>query len=222
MTTTLLRHTDDLLRGSDLLRGTRDATERHKLLVLTILIFAPCYGALMGSYRLDSAERWLQVCYSAVKLPILLFATSLICLPGFFVLNSILGLRDDFAEALGAILAGQAGLSVVLAALAPVTRFMYFCDVDYRAALLLNLAAFGIATFAAQTIMRRHYRLLIQRRPYHRLALTAWLVLYSFVGIQMAWTLRPFIGSPGARVTFFREEPFTNAYVVVIGLIFGS
>src|SRR5690242_17256496 len=117
MSTTLLRYTDDLLRGSDLFRGPRDAAERHKLLVFTILIFAPCYGALMGSYRLDSAERWLQIFYSAVKLPILLFATSAICLPGFFVLNSILGLRDDFAEALGAILAGQAGLSVVLTAL---------------------------------------------------------------------------------------------------------
>lgn len=222
MTTALLRHTDDLLRGSDVLREVSPSRDRHRLLVITILIFAPCYGALMGSYRLDSADRWLQVLYSAIKLPILLFATSVICLPGFFVLNSILGLRDDFAEALGAILAGQAGLSVVLAALAPLTRFLYFCDVDYRAALLLNLAAFAVATFAAQTIMRRHYRVLIRRLPHHRITLAAWLVLYSFVGIQMAWTLRPFVGSPGARVTFFRQEPFTNAYVVVAGLIFGG
>jgi hypothetical protein len=59
----------------------------------------------------------------------------------------------------------------------------------------------------------------VARNPYHRVAFVLWAALYVFVGIQMAWTLRPFIGSPGAFPTFFRDEPFTNAYVVIAELI---
>jgi hypothetical protein len=62
----------------------------------------------------------------------------------------------------------------------------------------------------------------LRRNPRHRLMATAWLVLYAFVGIQMGWMLRPFVGSPDRRPAFFRPEPFSNAYVVVARLIFGS
>ena len=56
----------------------------------------------------------------------------------------------------------------------------------------------------------------------HRVMLALWVVLYAFVGIQMGWTLRPFVGTPGIPVTFFREGPFTNAYVEVAKLVVGS
>jgi hypothetical protein len=32
--------------------------------------------------------------------------------------------------------------------------------------------------------------------------------------------LRPFVGAPGLPVTFFRDEPFSNAYVAVAKLFF--
>jgi hypothetical protein len=184
-----------------------------------MLVFAPIYGAAMGSFALDSAERLLQVTFSAVKVPVLLAATTILCLPGFFVLNTVCGLRQDFGRAMQAILAGQAGLSVVLASLCPLTRFFYFSSADYSHALLFNAAAFALATVAGQVVMLRYYRVLIRQHAAHRIMLYAWLVLYAFVGIQMGWTLRPFIGAPGIAVTFFREGPFTNAYVVVARLI---
>lgn len=222
MNLALLGRADRLLRGI----GEFDATFAHRrpawLLPVIILTFAPIYGGFMGSYALDAPERVLQVLYSATKLPLLLFTTSLVCLPAFFVINTILGLRDDWKESLQAILAGQAGLSVVLAALSPLTRFFYFCDVSYRAALLFNTAALTVATAAAQIVMLRYYRVLIHRNPNHRITLATWLLLYSFVGIQMAWILRPFVGSPNMQVTFFRKEAFTNAYVVIVNLIFGA
>ena len=34
------------------------------------------------------------------------------------------------------------------------------------------------------------------------LVLYLWIALYAFVGSQMAWTLRPFVGYPGAAFTF--------------------
>ena len=72
---------------------------------------------------------------------------------------------------------------------------------------------FGVASVAAQWMLRRFYRPLIARNPRHRLLLRTWLVIYAFVGIQMAWVLRPFVGAPHAPTRFFRQEAWGNAYV---------
>ena len=32
-----------------------------------------------------------------------------------------------------------------------------------------------------------------------------WIVVYAFVGSQMAWTLRPFVGAPSMRFELFRQ-----------------
>jgi hypothetical protein len=48
---------------------------------------------------------------------------------------------------------------------------------------------------SVQLLLRRLYRPLIQQDPRHRWMVPAWIVIYSFVGIQMGWVLRPFIGS---------------------------
>ena len=45
------------------------------------------------------------------------------------------------------------------------------------------------------------------------------MVLYVFVAIQLAWVLRPFIGSPNVPTRFFREDAWSNAYVVVLDTI---
>jgi len=49
--------------------------------------------------------------------------------------------------------------------------------------------------------------------------LRAWLVIYVFVGIQMGWVFRPFIGDPSAPVQFFRKGSWSNAYEVVFQMI---
>ena len=188
---------------------------------MIILALGPLYGAVMGSFHFDWPARIPLVLYSGAKVPLLLFTTTLLCLPGFFVLNTVSGLRDDFREALQAILAGQAGLAVALVGLAPLTRFWYFSTLSYRGALLFNAGAFAVATLAGHMVMLRYYRVLIGRHRLHRVMLYGWVTMYAFVGIQMGWTLRPFIGDPNAPVSFFRQEPFTNAYMVVARLIFG-
>jgi hypothetical protein len=192
------------------------------VLAAALLIAGPLYGAVMGSFALDRAERWLMVLFAAVKMPILLLGTTAVCLPGFFVLNSVLGLRQDFGRAFGAILSGQAALAVTLLSLAPVTRLCYDSGTTHRGAILFNAMVFLLATGVAQEVTRRRYRGLIAAHPNHRIALALWAILYAFVGIQMGWTLRPFIGAPGLSVSFFRPEPFSNAYVVVFRMVFGE
>lgn len=36
--------------------------------------------------------------------------------------------------------------------------------------------------------------------------LQIWILVYGFVGAQMAWSLRPFIGSPDREFEFLREQ----------------
>jgi hypothetical protein len=216
-----LNRTDELLRATGAFAPGRTSARPAWWVPALIITFAPVYGAVMGTFRFESPERIWQVIYSGAKVPLLLLATGGICLPGFFVLNTVLGLRDDFRDALQAILAGQAGLSVVLASLSPLTRVWYLSSDSYRGALLFNAAMFALATAGGQYVMLRYYRELFRRHHRHRLMMQAWLVLYAFVGIQMGWMLRPFVGSPGMRVTFLRDEPFSNAYIVVARLIFG-
>jgi hypothetical protein len=78
---------------------------------------------------------------------------------------------------------------------------------------------FAVASVTAQWVLRRRYGPLIARRPRHRLLLRAWLGIYIFVGIQMAWVLRPFVGSPDLPVQFFRKEAWGNAYEFIAHII---
>jgi hypothetical protein len=48
--------------------------------------------------------------------------------------------------------------------------------------------------------------------------LYVWIVLFGFVGTQLAWTLRPFVGSPDEPFQLFREIN-GNFYVDIVRTI---
>lgn len=210
---------DDFLRGRGIFAIDAPLLGRLRWLLVLLATCGLFYGAVMGSYSGLQPGRFGQLLYSGVKVPLLLLATFGLCLPSFFVMNTIMGLRDDFGRVLRALVATQSCVTVVLAALAPITAFWYVSCADYNLAILFNLAMFGIASVAAQIVVRRYYRPLVRREPRHRHLLWAWFFLYAFVGIQMSWVLRPFIGHPEAPVAFFRSGAWGNAYVVVGGLL---
>jgi len=186
---------------------------------MVVAAFGMFYGAVMGSYGGLDADRPWQMLYSGLKVPLLLSAAFLLSLPTFFVLNTLLGLRADFPRVVRALVSTQAGLTVVLASLAPITAFAYVSGIGYHPAILFNALMFGTASFTAQGLLRREYRDLVAHNPAHRAMLRAWLVVYVFVGIQMGWVLRPFIGDPGRPVQFFREDSWSNAYLAVLDIV---
>jgi len=218
---TRLLRIDELLRGRPwaVAQGNFGPRLFHLLTLLTI--FGLFYGAVMGSFGGVWGPRFWQVIYSAVKVPLLLTATFLISLPSFFVLNTLAGLRRDFAYALRALLATQAGLTVILASFAPFTILWYVSFTGYQAAILFNTVMFGSASLFAQRLLNRFYQPLIARSARHVWLLRVWLILYAFVGIQCAWMLRPFIGALNAPTQFFRAEAWGNAYVKLAEIISG-
>ena len=198
------------------------AVARLAGLAAVVLVFGMTYGTAMGLFGGVAGDRVWQVLYSAAKVPFLLLATFVISLPSFLVLNTLAGLRRDTTEALRAVLATQAGLAIVLASLAPFTLLWYASSADYELALLFNGAMFAAASLAGQALLRAYYRPLVQRNSRHRWMLWTWLGIYVFVGIQMAWLLRPFVGDPGLPVQFFRRGSWGNAYEVVARLIWDA
>jgi hypothetical protein len=210
---------DDLLRGRAASTQPGGTARAVGWLAAQVLVFGIVYGAVMGTFGGILGERMWQVAYSAAKVPLLLLVTFLLGLPSFFVLNTLYGLRADFGEAVRALLAAQAAMTLILASLAPLTALWYASSDDYPSATLFNGMMFAVATFAAQWLLRRFYRPLLLRQLRHRWLLRAWLVIYTFVAIQMAWVLRPFIGAPYQPVQFFRDDSWSNAYVVVVRLV---
>jgi len=195
-----------------LLRGDVTALPSTKALLAIGAIGGGLVGVALGA---SSGEVLLAV-YAAIKVPLLLVATTCLCLPSFYVLNAVLGLRDDFAAALRGMFAAQATLGLVLGALAPLFVFHPLTFANPYTVTLVDALLFACATFGAQQVLARHYRPLIARDPRHRRALYAWLVLYAFAAIQAAWVLRPFRGTVGFAVEFVRPEAFEqNAYVVL-------
>jgi hypothetical protein len=217
----IFRLADNLLRGElTAARGSRD--QRLPVLaslILAIVVYGMFYGAVMGSYGGMTGLRFWQAVYSAVKVPFLMISTFLLTLPSFFVINTLLGLRDDFPRVVRALISTQAGLTVILSALAPFTAFWYVSGSDYEPAILFNGMMFAVASFSSQWMLRRDYAPLIRGNSRHRWMLRTWIIIYVFVGIQMGWVLRPFIGNPRAPVQFFREGSWSNAYVFVFEMI---
>jgi hypothetical protein len=60
-------------------------------------------------------------------------------------------------------------------------------------------------------------------RPGSMILLYIWIVLFGFVGTQLAWTLRPFFGSPGAPFELFRDidGTFYGNILSTLGSLFG-
>ncbi len=210
---------DAILHGhprTDEAAGARVTTGR---LLLVLVVGGLIYGAAMGAYTAGGLPRPLQVLYSGVKVPFLLVVTFLLALPSFFILNTLAGLRADFPQALRALLSTQAALTVVLASLAPLTLVWYCSSAEHTSAVLFNALMFAVASGAAQWFLRRAYWPLVAADARHRLMLRLWFFLYAFVGNQMGWVLRPFVGTPGMPTHFFRADSWGNAYEVVARLI---
>ncbi len=189
-----------------------------RFLLACVLAGGVLYGVCMGSWQV----RPLQQLFSAIKTPLLISAGGLFCLPSFYVVNTLLGLRDDLPDALRGVFASQAVAAVCLASLGPIVLVLYSGLDNYQAAKAINGVLFFLSSLAGQIVLARHYRTLIQRDKRHGFALVAWLVSFWFVTIQLAWMLRPFIGRPEDPTTFFRSDTWGNAYVEVWKAVSGA
>lgn len=181
---------------------------------LTVLALAGFFGLVAGAYSGPA-----QALSAGIKLPFLLFATFLVCFPAFFVVQVLVGSRLQLRQVVVLVFGALALMSILLAAFVPITAFFLLTGANYYFQHLLNIAIAAIAGVFGMYALHDGLSLVCEKRGvYPRKALTimrAWALLFAFVGIQLAWNLRPFLGD--------RNEPFRvfgqyqgNFYAAVI------
>lgn len=191
-------------------------------LLLCSSIFFAIYGAIIGSFN-----SWAQALSSALKLPGLYLITLIICFPTLYFFNILFGSRKTFGQHFAMLMTAVAVISVLLFSFAPITLFFLISTYNYQFFKVLNVAIFGITGFIGVKFLYQGMQLL-SKEDTEGLAtrmnvLRFWLILYAFVGTQLAWTLRPFFGNPGRPFELFREMQgnFYLDIVKAIGEILG-
>jgi hypothetical protein len=194
--------------------------------VLVIVLGAGAYGAAMGWWR----DPW-QALFVAIKFPLILLLTAL----GNALLNAmlapLLGLNLTLRQSLLAVLMSFAITAAIMGAFAPLTGFVVWnappmspevkSTPTYAFIKLLHVIVIAFAGIAGNV---RLFQLLTKlsngtRRGAQRV-LFAWLAGNLFLGSQLTWMARPFIGAPQLPVAFLRDTAFQgNFYENVFGSI---
>ncbi len=127
-----------------------------------------------------------------------------VCFPAFFVVQVLVGSRLRLLQVAVLVFGSLALSSVLLAAFVPITAFFLVTGANYYFQHLLNIAIAGVAGLFGMYALHEGLSVVCEKRGvYPRKALTimrAWALLFAFVGIQLAWRLRPFLGD--------RNQPF--------------
>lgn len=191
--------------------------------VVTIVAGAGSYGAVMGSWRGP-----MQALYTGIKLPLVILLTTL----GNGLINGmlapLLGLNVTFRQSLAAVLISFAITAIVLGALSPVALFIVWNTPPLTAGTTPSSPEYGflqlmLAVFVALGGIIGNVRLLPLLRHWApnasaaRKVLFAWLAGNLFLGSQICWVLRPFIGDPKRPVEFIGPCGFQGSFFETVG-----
>ena len=182
-----------------------------------IVLGAGVFGTAVGIWRSP-----MQALYTAIKLPLIVLLTTL----GNALLNGmlapLLGLNLRFRQSLQAILLSHTVAATILGSLSPVMLFIAWNapplgpaaprgTLGFELVQLLTVTAIAFAGVMANVrlvqLLVRFGGAIVARR-----VLLAWLAGNLFLGAQLAWNLRPFIGAPELPVEFLRPNAFEGNF----------
>ncbi len=183
---------------------------------------AGLFGAAVGSWR-DP----MQALYTALKLPLILLMTSL----GNGLLNAmlapLLGINLTLRQSLLAVLMSFTIAAAILGAFSPLLYFLIWNTppltigastnaTAHSLVLLCETAIVAFAGIAANVRLLQLLRELSGSANAAQKVLFAWLAGNLLLGSQLAWIMRPFVGSPGLPVQFLRDHPFEGSFYEAI------
>lgn len=181
-----------------------DLREKMRAMLVSSIVFLMLYGAVMGSTHSLS-----QTLSSAVKLPVLFLATLVICSPTLYFFNVLFGSNQSLTQNFALILTAITVTTVLLLSFAPIVLFFLLTTSHYQFFKLLNVAVFAITGGIGVTFLSQGMRIVSaggeERGRARYNVVRFWVIVYAFVGSQMAWTLRPFVGAPSMEFELFRQ-----------------
>jgi hypothetical protein len=213
----MIKHLKTLLRGEVDARCLEKANVRWLIgYCVAIVLGSSVYGATIGLWRAP-----LQSVFTAIKFPLLIFLT---CIGNGAVngmLAQVLGSGLSFRQTAFAILMSFAVASLILGAFSPITLFILYNAPPLASEnaiighSVMLLAHVFVIAFAGVMANRRLFTLLRKMSGHDgtaRAVLFSWLAGNLFLGAQLAWNLRPFIGSPHLAVQFLRDDPLRGNF----------
>lgn len=186
--------------------------------LLLIVAASFVYGIVMGSYNGVA-----QAFSSGIKLVFLIFLTLVICFPSFYIVQILLGSKMKLRQLIIILLGGFVMLTTILVAFAPIALFFQLSNSPYSFLQLLHFFVFVFAgVWSMRTVVETLKMSCEKKNIYPKIGITIfrlWLFIMAFVGIQLSWNLRPFIGSKDIPFGIFRENTQSNIYSVLIGAV---
>jgi hypothetical protein len=182
-----------LLRDRDLMlariRAGTDTPAILRTMVATIAVAMALVGAALGSYR-----GGVQIGYAAVKLPLVLLGTAALSAPALWAIGAALGRRAKLSTDLALVMSALAFGALLLAACTPLILLGRAMDLSYHRMILAVVGMFAIAGLASLRMVIQ--ALVIEQAPGWRTAITGLCLVFSLVGGQLAWALRPYLVRP--------------------------
>lgn len=192
---------------------------KHKVLyalTASIVLFS-IFGLILGAN--SSIE---QAASSAIKLPLLFIMTATICFPTLFIFSALFGDKKSFLQYLAVLLSSLAIIGLLLVAFAPVVIFFMITTDHYVFFKLINIVIFTISGIAGLKYFYKGIQYDKDASAGDQKAraniLKSWILLFGFVGSQLAWILRPFFGNPDLPFEMFRNMQ-GNFYLDLIASI---
>jgi hypothetical protein len=181
---------------------------------------AAVYGAVLGSWH--GPRLALMV---AVKLPLALLLTSALTVLFAWMVGRLSGVPLSAGRT--AVLGFRAltVASLLMASLAPVAAlFTYAAPPPSQGArtahnllYLMHTAVVGACGLAGALALGRSLRRLASSARTARGVHLAWVLAYALVGGEVAWALRPFVGSVYEPVAFLRRDALDgNVYEFIV------
>ncbi len=183
-------------------------------LILMFVALTFFYGVVMGCY-----SGIPQALTAGVKVPVLFLLSLLICFPALFILQFILGSTMKLSQMTAIILSGYVLTGAIMVSFTPIVVLFVLTAGNYHFLQLLHVAIFALAgTFGMKTVLDALKFSCEQKNVYPKTGVVVfrfWVVILAFVGIQLAWNLRPFLADKTEPYALFRRYE-GNFYTAVI------
>jgi hypothetical protein len=181
-------------------------------LLAFIVLACAAYGTVLAGWR--SPQLML---YVAIKLPLLFLGTTTLVAGFTWMTAGLLGSGLSFKSTVFTVFAAMTICGWILLSLIPVALFFLLSGVPNEGAaaelryahnsiLVTHIIILALAGIGGNAALLKGLRQVVRPSCPAGSLFVLWVTAFTFVGCQMSWILRPFVGSPFYPVAWMRPD----------------
>ena len=182
--------------------------------LILVLLFSIIYGVIMGSYN-----SFGQAISSGLKMPVLILLIIIICFPAFYVIQTVLGSRLSIGQMISIILSGFVFMTCIMVSFSTIVLFFMITGDNYYFLKILHILIIMTAGFFGMRAIVEALKYSCEKKSIYPktgvYVFRIWIFILAFVGAQLSWSLRPFIGAKNVPFEVFRQK-YGNFFVDVL------